>query len=69
MTAESARNLEIRHLGLFVGDNESVLPQAFFFIFESLELSPSSGQGHSSDSLEMAAALSVLLQWSLLGYL
>lgn len=57
MTAESVRNLEIHHLGLFVGDNESQLPQTFvLFFFKSLELFPSLGQGHSSDSLEMDAA-------------
>lgn len=58
LAAESVRNLEIHHLGLFVGDDESQLPQTFvlFFFFKSLELSPSLGQGHSLDSFEMDAA-------------
>lgn len=43
------------------GDNGSQLALIFFF-FKSVELSSSSGHGHSSDSLEMDAALSVLLQ-------
>lgn len=37
LTAESDRNLEICHLGLFVGDNESKLPQALFFFFQKLK--------------------------------
>lgn len=33
LTAESARNLQVCLLGLFVGDNEPNLPQALFFCF------------------------------------
>lgn len=36
LTAESARNLEIHHLGLFVGDNESQLPQTFILFFSKV---------------------------------
>lgn len=38
LTAESARNLQVCLLGLFVGDNEPKLPQALFFPFFSLKL-------------------------------
>lgn len=34
LTAESARNLEIHHLGLFVGDNESQLPWTLILVFQ-----------------------------------